>query len=168
MSKFCKYYVTGVLDTCDDIFGAMSAWIDPAVDRRICLVIYTGTVNSIRKGDHSFFQCSNSCDRFESRSRSLDSLGSVVVKRIGHIALQFCKVSCIYTSGHTVIIITWIRNQGTDFSCLNICYNTACCTGIKRQLGRCQLQIRDLIFDKIISVSTVSCCKSGTGLWIIP
>ena len=166
--SFRKYYVAGVLDICYDIFCSMSSRKYPAVDRRISLTTNTGAAFTVSvKEITPSSRAANGCNGFKSRTRSLDRLGGInIVKRIGHITLQFCKVSCIHASGHTVVIITsdrtraWISPVRTSVAKYSRQYRIqATGLGVSSRLI--------FYFNKIVGISTVSHSQPGSCLWIV-
>ena len=146
---FCKEIVTGVLDTAHHIQWSVVSRIDPALDRRIDFLVFTGTVDGLIKADHFLFQSGNRRDRLEGRTRCFLCLGCVIVNGRAKIFLQLSHICRVRTSGETVIIVTRICDQCTNLTRIDIRDHGASGTWIQSQLRWCQFNILDLAPDKL-------------------
>ena len=143
--QFGEKVVTGILYTADYIQRAVEARIFPAFDRRIGLLVFTGTVDGFINPDCPFLQSGNGRDRLKGGTGSLQRLGCVVSQRQRLIGIELGK---IFRVGNPVVVIARVCDQSQNLSCSDIGDNTTGRTWIECKLGGCNLNISDFVHQK--------------------
>ena len=149
MTHVCKEHVAGIHDAVLRIQWAVLARIDPAPHMGGDLLVHTCTVDCFRKTDGLFLQGGHGHDGLKRGARGFLGLGRIVEQRQGHVVVQLIVVFRIHCTGKLIVVIAGIRHQGPYLSRLHIGHHASGRTGIQGQLGRGDLNIRDLLADEL-------------------